>query len=113
MGQSSPNKNLGSPDVKSINGLEKVTSLIKAVIDAWDPYSLLASGAPADEFAIEINALAYGVRNIKSQDDAALAISRVFSRYFTPEDFSVDACREVGVELHKALKEAGLLSRNE
>ncbi|MBN1765452.1 MAG: hypothetical protein JW860_09370 [Sedimentisphaerales bacterium] len=88
---------------------KKATAIIKPIIDAWDPYGLLASGAPDDEFAHEIYALINEIKNIKSPDDATLSVLRVFSHYFVPEDFTQENCRDVGIKLYKALKDAGFI----
>ncbi len=83
---------------------------VASVIDAWDPYSLLADGAPRDEFAAEVGQLVTRIPAIRSPEDAAREIASVFSAYFVPEDFTADSCLEVGARLHSRLKRAGLLA---
>jgi hypothetical protein len=83
---------------------------IGAVVRAWDPYGLLAGGAPQDEFDGEIAKLATHIPHIHSAADATQAVSIVFSQAFEPV-FTPAACTEVGAKLFSALIEAGLLLR--
>ena len=89
---------------------EGAIKVVGSVIDAWDPYSLLAGGAPPDEFHSEIERLVTRIRHIYSPEDAAKEISSIFSRAFEPEYFTVAACTDVGAQLYDCLKEADLLS---
>lgn len=83
--------------------------IVRTIIHEWDPYSLLAGGAPDDEFDREIASVASQVTRIKSQADAAHVISRVFSSAFEHEGFSAKDCAEVGAKLFDALSRNGLL----
>ena len=83
--------------------------VVKTVIDEWDPYALLAQGAPADEFNREVAALVPHIRHIRGIEDAAQAVSHVFSAAFEAQDFGVEACRPVGSRLFDALVTAGFL----
>jgi Domain of unknown function (DUF1871) len=84
--------------------------IVGAVIKDWDPYSLLATGAPTDEFDMEIERLVTRIPHIHSSADAAREIAAVFSHYFEAEDFPVEACTDVGAELFHQLEGAQLLS---
>lgn len=79
-------------------------------IKRWDPYSLLAGGAPPDEFDAEIAQLVTRVRYIHSASDAAREIAAVFAAAFEPEYFTPELCAEVGAELFDRLEAAQLLS---
>ena len=79
-------------------------ALVRDVVSAWDPYRLVASGAPPDEFDHEIAELVASVPRIRSEDDAAQAISVIFGRAFDPVSFSPDSCSEVGRQLFARLK---------
>ena len=96
--------------MKTRTDYDDAVATVGSVIRAWDPYSLLASGAPADEFDAEITRLVPRIRHIHSPADAATEISSVFSAAFEPEYFTPQACAEVGTRLFERLQEAGLLS---
>lgn len=85
----------------------KAFDMVRAIIHEWDPYGLLASGSPGDEFDSEIAAIVRQIPRINSEIDAALAISRVFSSSFEPEPFTPESCVRVGARLYQALKANG------
>ncbi len=84
-------------------------AVIARVVNKWDPYGLLASGAPPDEFHPEIRAIAWEIANVHSADAAVALVAKVYSAYFTPTDFPVERCRAVGLELFAELQAAGLV----
>ena len=84
--------------------------IVKGVVDAWDPYGLLAGGAPRDEFESEVGKLLPRLRDVHSSEDATREISAVFARAFEPGKFTPELCSEVGAQLYSALQKAGLLS---
>ena len=86
-------------------------SVVTEVINAWDPYGLLALGAPNDEFESEIASVVSQVPRVKSKRDATLAISRVFSSAFDRETFNSERCAEVGDKLYAALEKNGLIEQ--
>ena len=88
---------------------ERAAAIIRSVIHEWDPYCLLRSGAPEDEFDDEIALVLAEIHRIRSQSDAITLVSVVFSRAFGPEEFGRDACAQVGSQLYNGLKSAGLL----
>jgi hypothetical protein len=59
--------------------------VVGRVIHEWDPYSLLESGCPNDEFDTEIASVVSQMSRIKSAEDAAHVLSRVFSSAFEPD----------------------------
>ncbi|MDR2975248.1 MAG: DUF1871 family protein [Propionibacteriaceae bacterium] len=69
-------------------------SIVKRVIDEWNPYSLLPD-APSDEFDQESRAIAQRITKASSITDIAHIISEVFSRSFEPESFPLDRCLAV------------------
>jgi hypothetical protein len=83
--------------------------VVCAIVREWDPYSLFAVGCPDDEFDLEINSLVGQIPRIKSQKDATLALSRVFSAAFEPNRFTPDECASVGAKLFAALSANGLI----
>jgi hypothetical protein len=89
---------------------ERLFDIVRDVIHEWDPYDLLAGGAPDDEFDSEISAVVRQLDRIHSPRDACHVISRVFSSSFEPEVFQVEHCQDVGERLYKALAEHGVLA---
>jgi hypothetical protein len=83
--------------------------VVGTVVREWDPYSLFASGCPTDEFDSEIASVVAHLPRIKSEKDATLALSRVFSSAFSPDQFTADDCAPTGVKLFAALSAHGLL----
>jgi Domain of unknown function (DUF1871) len=83
---------------------------VGAVINAWDPYSLLAGGAPSDEFEAKIATLVTRIPRLHSPADAARQISEVFSAAFELERFTIADCSDVGGQLYDRLRASGLLS---
>lgn len=89
---------------------ERRWQTIAEVIKDWDPYGLLASGSPTDEFDSEISSLVAQIPRIRSAHDASHAVSRIFSSSFEPIRFAPDACSVVGAKLFQLLTQRGLLS---
>ncbi len=83
--------------------------VVGTVIREWDPYSLLKAGCPNDEFDAEIASVVAQIQRIKSAQDAAHALSKVFSSAFGPAKFEPQDCREAGTRLFEALTEHDLL----
>jgi hypothetical protein len=82
---------------------------VRAVIHEWDPYGLLKTGAPEDEFDSEIASIARQIPQIQSSGDATHVVSRVFSSSFEARLFKPESCTEVGEKLYRALAEQSLL----
>ena len=57
-------------------------SAVKAVIDAEDPEGLLAAGAPADEYSLEVPRLA---QLVAEQRVTAAGVLEVWEHWFGPE----------------------------
>jgi hypothetical protein len=87
----------------------RALQVVRAIVRDWDPYSLLASGCPANEFDSEIASVVAEIPRIKSEQDAMLALSRVFSSAFEPEHFTPDECAAAGKKLFAALSNNGLM----
>jgi len=81
----------------------------KQVIDAWDPYRLLAGGAPHTEFEAEAASVVRFIPTMRTPEDVARAVSEVFSAAFEPGIFGPENCRGVAARLFDALPSAGLL----
>ena len=88
----------------------ELLTVVTRVIAEWDPYALLAGGAPRDEFDAEIASVATQVPRIKSATDAAYIVSRVFSSSFEPAPFTPEACAQVGKRLFAELQAHGFVA---
>jgi hypothetical protein len=96
--------------MKSKADYYRAIAAVRDVISQWDPYSLLAGGAPADEFESEVRSIVAQIPRIRSAHDASYAISRVFSSAFEPRSFKPEDCAEVGGMLFRTLTEQNLLN---
>jgi hypothetical protein len=92
---------------------EKIFEAVRSVINEWDPYDLLANGAPDDEFGMEISAVIRQLDRIRSPLEASHVISRVFSSSFEPELFQVEHCQSVGERLYLVLVERGIIEERD
>lgn len=80
-------------------------SIVKSIIDNWDPYSLLASHAPQNEFDTESAMVTALINENSSIDEIAIAISKVFSQRFFPEDFPLEKCLNVAEKLKNSIEQ--------
>jgi hypothetical protein len=83
--------------------------LVQESLREWDPYCLLAGGAPTDEFADEAARVVTYVPQMHSTEDAATFISSVFSASFEAHSFSPADCSGVGRALFDRLLKAGFV----
>ncbi len=88
---------------------DEAFALVKAAIADWDPYSLLATGSPDDEFDDQVARILAGLSDISSDKDLSKLVSAVFSASFEKEYFSPSDCAEVGGELFRLLRSRGVL----
>ena len=82
---------------------KRALEVVGAVVREWDPYGLIAGGAPADEFDSEIAAVVRQIPRIRTEKEAALALSRVFSAAFEADHFLPEQCTEAGKKLFAEL----------
>ncbi|MGN2248301.1 DUF1871 family protein [Frateuria sp. GZRR35] len=96
--------------MKDRSDYEQAIEIIGRVIRAWDPYCLLAEGAPADEFDAEITKITAKVPEFHSSSDTAQAISNVFSASFgSGQRFSPVDCSEPAHQIFQESGRANLL----
>lgn len=88
---------------------DRALAVVRDVIREWDPYALLAGGASADEWDGEIASVVAQIPRIRSPNDAANALSRVFSSAFQSEGFRPADCADAGKRLYASLEDSGLL----
>jgi hypothetical protein len=84
--------------------------IVASVVQSWDPYRLIGSGAPPDEFDAEIAKVVSRIPRISNVATAAAALSSVFSASFEPELFSPAQCAAPGQELFAKLLAADLVA---
>ena len=94
--------------MKSREDFDAAFEIVSNVVRSWDPYCLIGSGAPADEFDAEIGRLVARIPHITSSAAAAAAISDVFSTAFEPKLFSPAQCAAPAEKLFARLSAAGL-----
>jgi len=94
--------------MRSRNDFDAALHIVGSVVRSWDPYSLISSGVPTDEFDLEIAKIVALIPSISSPSTAAAALSTVFSAAFEPELFSPVQCSIPGQELFAKLAAAGL-----
>ena len=91
---------------------DQAFQIVREVVASWDPYNLIASGGPPDEFDGVIARLLPRLQNVASGAEAAEAVSVVFGDAFGETGFDVGSCADVGKQLHDRLAAAGLLARS-
>lgn len=72
--------------------------VVKGVIDEWDPIGLLGMGSPEDEYDPEIRDIVRLLSSIKSVDELAERINRVFIKWFE-EDLTVEKCYPIALKI--------------
>ena len=96
--------------MKDRSDYEKALGIVGRMIRAWDPYSLIAEGAPADEFDEEIAQVVVQIPHCRDIDDIAKAISDVFSEAFGPDSFTPVNCFRPAQEIYMELRHEKLLA---
>ena len=76
---------------------------VQSVLNQLDPYGLLASGAPADEFESEARAISRLITSRSSVDEIAQAIANVMNQAFDQHD-SETTYTEAALAIHNAFK---------
>jgi hypothetical protein len=99
--------------LKTRTDYDRAFEVVKSVIDAWDPYSLLAGGAPPDEFELEVGKLLPRIEHIHTPEDAVREVVSVFGQCFDRKEFTPESCADVGARLYSKLEAAGLLATRE
>jgi hypothetical protein len=77
--------------------------IVKKHIDAWDPFSLLAGGAPSDEFDSESMMVAQRIRPSFSAKEIARIIRLVFSSQFDALSFPEEDCMSVAEKIKSSI----------
>lgn len=88
---------------------EQAFRIAREVIAQWDPYRLLAGGAPEDEFDPDVSRLMPRLERARSAADVAEAVLAVFGEMLAESGYGVGTCTAVGETLYRRLVAAGLL----
>lgn len=83
--------------------------IVGRMVRAWDPYNLIAEGAPMDEFDDEIAQVVAHIPRCLEIDDLAKVISAVFSDAFERDGFTPANCFRPAQEIYMELRRANLL----
>jgi Domain of unknown function (DUF1871) len=76
---------------------------IKEVINEWDPIGLLDDGEPDDEYTPEIRDIVQLLTSIKSVDELAVIIHKVFLKWFGEDStdlieyYTIEKCKPVAL----------------
>ena len=101
-----------SSDYKTIKHLYRdAIAVATAVISDWDPYGLIAGGAPKDEFEGEVSRIVAEARDGHTSEILAFVVSEVFSSRFEPEAFPVETCLPVASRWFDELQLHGFFER--
>jgi hypothetical protein len=88
---------------------DRAFAVVRKVIAVWDPYGLIGGGAPLDEWDSAVAKIVAQIPSIGNANDAAHAVSRIFSRELERTGFSAEECAAVGRRLFQALVDANVL----
>jgi hypothetical protein len=87
----------------------ELVGAVTQALNEWDPYDLIQSGAPANEFIEEATKIAAKIKSIETPAELAEVISEVFSTNFENNLFPVEACLPVASRMFDDLEARGLL----
>lgn len=73
-------------------------SIVEKHINEWDYWGLLATGAPPDEYEMEIKKIVNALPNVKSDMDLAHIIKGVFDKAFA-HDHNLEWCSIVAKKI--------------
>jgi len=88
---------------------EQVETIVKQVFAQSDPYCLIESGAPVDEWVDEIHRIALMVAHAQTPAECTKAVYEVLSDSLGKDNFTMAECQEMGEDLFKKLLSADLL----
>ncbi|RSL28923.1 DUF1871 family protein [Salibacterium salarium] len=82
--------------------------IVKEVINDWDPLGLLDMGEPDDEYVPEIRDVVHLLSNIKSVDELAVEIHKVFVKWFGEDltdsiEYTIEKCYPVALKIWNKL----------
>jgi hypothetical protein len=96
--------------VRTRGQYDQALAICRDAIAHWDPFALLAGGAPPDEYNAEVSSLVPKLSGARSGDDVARAIEEVFGSGFGRDQVYPGNCAKVAAIVYAQLKAAGLLT---
>ncbi len=99
--------------MKTSRDYSEAIEIVRAEISAWDPYALLAGGAPADEFDAEVSEIVAGLPRTRTAGELASLVANVFRTSFDDSSFDVATCTDVASRIMRALGERSIVARGE
>lgn len=96
--------------MKTREDYDRAIVLTRALVHAWDPQKLLASGAPVDEFDDEVARLVARIPRLRDAEDAGRHVEDVFTAQFGRGVLGTEAAAKMGERWYTALREASLLA---
>ncbi|WP_226535930.1 DUF1871 family protein [Fictibacillus halophilus] len=79
-------------------------SLVKEVINEWDPFDLLAIHCPEDEYDEEIHEIVKVLPNIKDEEELARGIEQIMSKAFDKDFKKSKDCLMIAKKICKLFK---------
>lgn len=87
----------------------EIVHIVKQALNEWDPYDLIAGGAPENEFTEETTQIAAKIKKTETPAELALVISDLFTRNFESALFSVEECLPVAYRILSDIEARRLL----
>lgn len=87
--------------IAAIEYYQELFTELNLLICKWDPYGLSNKGEIADEFREEVSSILANLRDNSSSEDVIEIVSNIFSKSFSPEDFDLKACANVGLIIYE------------
>jgi|LSQX01.2.fsa_nt_gb hypothetical protein len=88
-----------------------IFKLTSKIINEWDPYGLLALGAPDDEYEAEIKEIINAWADVSTPEELAKEINRVMNWYFGKLYYNKEQSLTVAKKLFAALNDLKATAR--
>ena len=85
----------------AIDNYKLLYTELNSIICDWDPYELSDKGRIQDEFSGEVTLVLCGLKYTEDSESVTKLVSSVFSKSFSPNDFGIKACNDVGIIIYK------------
>jgi hypothetical protein len=83
-------------------------TIVKEIIDKWDPFDLLAIHCPDDEYESEIREIVNTLSNITNAEELAAKIKNILYQALDEDFKKSNDCIVIAHEILEALHERGL-----
>jgi hypothetical protein len=98
------------PGLRTRDDYDRAIAVTREVVHAWDPYDLIAGGAPADEFDDEIARMVARLPKIADPATAGQHVEDIFTAQFGRGVLDRKEADAIGERWFAALRQAGLLT---